>query len=250
MKISKNNIDTYFSGSNFTTSLNNILSESTNNNEEKKNDENTNLDIYEFGDDESDKSLNFSNEESSLPRNFNKKRNTANINNSKFNLNSTNNSNNNNKNNGNNNTGKTLNTLNYNTNTTHITSSSNNNLLNNFENNEKNFINKKIQSNSSELMNKSDKNNSYYWHSLFNNFHLKFPYNLYKVSTHNYKSNLPIYKSLSMYYTFFSFLSYSKDNYTFLKNQIPKNCNNQQDVPTVSQLLTKTKNLLENNIIF
>ena len=246
LKISKNNIDTYFSGSNFTTSLNNILSESTNNNEEKKNDENTNLDIYEFGDDESDKSLNFSNEESSLPRNFNKKRNTANINNSKFNLNSTNNSNNNNKNNGNNNTGKTLNTLNYNTNTTHITSSSNNNLLNNFENNEKNFINKKIQSNSSELMNKSDKNNSYYWHSLFNNFHLKFPYNLYKVSTHNYKSNLPIYKSLSMYYTFFSFLSYSKDNYTFLKNQIPKNCNNQQDVPTVSQLLTKTKNLLEN----
>ena len=62
LKISKNNIDTYFSGSNFTTSLNNIWSESTNNNEEKKNDENTNLDIYEFGDDESDKSLNFSNE--------------------------------------------------------------------------------------------------------------------------------------------------------------------------------------------
>jgi len=244
----KNKIDNVLSGSNVTSSNNNIGSESTNNNEdlmlnnnktndkpEKKSEENNNLDMYEFGDEESEKS-NFSYEEANIPQHFNKKRNTTNLNNSKFNLNNMN------KNNGNSSNSKTLNTLNYNINTSN--GSNNNVYLNNKVFNGKNLINNMVPSGSTGIMNTINKNKSYYWHSLFNNYHFKFPGNLYKVYTQELKSNLPIYKYLSMYYSFFSFFPYSTSYFFTPKNSInniPKEENS-----SISQLLTKQMQLLEN----
>ena len=150
----KNKVDTYLSGSNFTSSKNNIGSESTNNN------------VYEFGDEESEKS-NYSFEESNLPPTFNKKRNTTN-NNSKFNLNNMNKFNNDSST-----TSKTLNTMKYNTNTTN--SSSNNINLNNKVYKGKNLvINSKNSSDSSGMSyNVNNINRNNFWNSLFNEYHLK-----------------------------------------------------------------------------
>ena len=246
----KNKIDTFFSGSNLTSSKNNIESESTNNNEDllsnnyKTNDniikkeENNGLDMYEFGDEESEKSFNFSNEGSSFPQNINKKRNTTNLNNSKFNLNNTN------KNDGSSNN-KNLNTLNYNTNTTNSNNSNMN--LNNKVFNGKNSVNdKNNQSGSANISNNNIniriKND--YWQLLFNNYHFKFPSNLYKVYTQDFKSNSPIYKYLSMYYSFFSFLPYSSNYFCSTKN----NTNNTPKIEqsNISNLLKRQKILLEN----
>ena len=246
----KNKIDTVLSGNNLTTSNNNIESESTNNNEElilnyyktndkpqKKVDENNNLDMYEFGDEESEKS-NFSNEDSSIPLQFNKKRNTTNSNNSRFNLNNMN------KNSGNSSTSKTLNTLNYNTNTTNTSSS--NAYLNNKVFNGKNLVNNMTPSGSSGVINTINNrlNKKDYWHSLFNNYHLKFPGNLYKVYTHELKNNIPIYKYLSMYYSFYSYLPYFS-NYFFTPNN-NSNINMKEENTKISQLLNKQKGFLEN----
>lgn len=241
----KNKIDNVLSGSNVTSSNNNMGSESTNNNDElvvnnktndkiEKSEGNNNLDMYEFGDEESEKS-NFSYEENNIAQHFNKKRNTTNLNSSKFNLNNMN------KNNGNSKDSKTLNTLNYNTNTS---DGNNNNIyINNKVFNGKNLINNMVPSGSSGIINTINKNKSYYWHSLFNNYHFKFPPNLYKVYTQELKSNLPIYKYLSMYYSFFSFLPYSSNYFLTPKNNINIP---QEEKLNISQLLSKQMQLLEN----
>ena len=221
----KNKVDTYLSGSNFTSSKNNIGSESTNNN------------VYEFGDEESEKS-NYSFEESNLPPTFNKKRNTTN-NNSKFNLNNMNKFNNDSST-----TSKTLNTMKYNTNTTN--SSSNNINLNNKVYKGKNLvINSKNSSDSSGMSyNVNNINRNNFWNSLFNEYHLKFPGNLYKVYNQDLKLNLPIYKYLSMYYSFYSFSPYSSNYFFSQKNNLSNNPN--EDHSKISLLLNKQKQILEN----
>ena len=231
-----NKIETFFSGSNFKSlNSNNIIeNENKTNNEEniinnyktaenknkKKSEENYNLDMYEFGYEESEKSL--SNEDSNIPINFNKKRNTTNLNNSKFSLS------NQNKTNENNSTNKTLNTLNYNTNTSNSINT-NKNLYSN-----KNSFNKLTPSGSLGKLNQYNNKNRthFYWQSLFNNYHIKFPSNLYKVYIDDLKSYSPIYKYLSMYYSFYSFLPYSSINDTENSN--------------ISKLFNKQKDLLEN----
>ena len=197
--------------------LNNYKTEVNKNN---KKEENYDLDMYVFDDEESEKSLNISNEDSNIPANYNKKRNTTNLNNSKYNLNNIN------KSNENNSTNKTLNTLNYNTNTS--------NSINNSKNLYGKSVNKMTPSGSLGKLNQfSNKyKNNLYWQSLFNNYHIKFPNNLYKVYFDDLKSNLPIYKYLSMYYSFYSFLPYTSLNDIENSN--------------ISKLLNKQKDILEN----
>ena len=192
-------------------------------------------DMFEFnyGDEDSDKSFNIGYGDSGQPSNFNKKRNTTNLNNSKFNLN-------NNKINASGNNCKTINAKNYNL---------NNNMnicLNNIVINNKNPINNMTPSCSSGLINNHNKiyfgteNKEQYWRCLFNNYHLKFPYNLYKVPTQNNKSSLLIYRYLSMHYSFFPFYN---NNFSFIKNaNKDKNSNNETNI---SEMLNDQKLILE-----
>ena len=240
----KSKINTFLSGNNFKNGNNNINNDedfisnnykTNDNNSQKKREEsnNKNIDMYEFGDEESEKSFNFSNDDSNLHSNFNKKRNTTNLNTSNYNLNNIS------KNNGNNNSNKTLNTLNYNTNTTNSTNNTykdKNYNLNNIIYNGKNLVNKMTPSGSSGILNQNiNKNKNHYWKSLFNNYHIKFPSNLYKVYNQDLNANLPIYKYLSMYYSFYSFFPYSYSN----KNDTKLEYSN------ISQLLNKQKEILE-----
>ena len=195
-------------------------------------------DMFEFnyGDEDSDKSFNVSYGDSGQPSSFNRKRNTTNLNNSKFNLNS-------NKCNSSGNNCKTINAKNYNVN-------SNNNInccINNIVINNKNPINNMTPSCSSGLINNHNKvyfgteNKEQFWRCLFNNYHLKFPYNLYKVPTQNNKSSLLIYRYLSMYYSFFPFYN---NNFSFIKNaNRDKNLNNQD--MNISEILNEQKVILE-----
>ena len=234
----KNQADSLLSGSNLTSTNNNIGSESTKNNEDYssnyyktndkskgKNEDNNKLDMYEFEDEESEKSeksFNINNEDSNPPSNYNKKRNTTNVNSSKFNLNNVN------KKNGNSGSNKTLNTLNYNTNTT-------NKVFNG-----KNLVNKMTPSSSLRILKNNNHNNSkFYWYHLFNNYHLKFPSNLHKIYLKELKSNIPIYRYLSMYYSFSPYsINYNYESKIELNDTVQKNSN-------ISQLFNKQKQILE-----
>ena len=177
-------------------------------------------DMFEFnyGDEDSEKSINISYGDSGIPSNYNKKRNTTNLNNSKFNLN-------NNKCNGSGNNCKTINA-------------------------KKNSSNNMTPSGSSGLINNHNKiyfgteNNEQFWKILFNNYHLKFPYNLYKVITQNFKSSLLIYRYLSMHYSFFPF---SNSNISFIKGQNKDNLKNNNCYPeiNISEMLKEQKLILE-----
>ena len=223
----KNKPDVCLSGNNLTSSKNNNGSESANNN------------VYEFGDEESEKS-NYSFEESNLPPTFNKKRNTTNTN-SKYNLNNMNKYNNDSST-----TSKTLNTLKYNTNTTNSSNNNNPNISNKVYNGKNLVINSKNSTDSSGTLNNVNNINRYnFWNSLFNDYHLKFPGNLYKVYNQDLKSNLPIYKYLSMYYSFYSFSPYSS-NYFFSQKANINNNNINDEHFKISSLLNKQKQILEN----
>ena len=186
-------------------------------------------DMFEFnyGDEDSEKSFNGSSGEPVLPLNFNKKRNTTNLNNSKFNLN-------NNRFNGSGNNSKTINAKNNNINS--------NICLNNIVINSKNPINNMTPSCSSGLINNQNKmiftneNKEQYWRSLFNNYHLKFPYNLYKVVTQN--SPLLIYRYLSMHYSFLPFNN--SPTFNFIKNSNKSN----QDI-NITEMLNEQIIILE-----
>ena len=197
----------------------------------------TSNDIFEFnyGEEDSEKSFNISYGGDPPPTYFNKKRNTTNVNNSKFNLNTnrTNNSGNN---------CKTINAKNNNI--------SSNICLNNIVINSKNPINNLTPSCSSGANNNYNKiffgteNNEQFWRILFNNYHLKFPYNLYKVTTQNFKSSLLIYRYLSMHYSFFPFFN---NNMSFIKNQNKDNLKNSNSNPeiNISEMLNEQKLILE-----
>ena len=168
---------------------------------------------FNYGDEETDKSFNFSHIESGFSTNISKQRNTTNLNNSKYNLN-----NNRNKNNVNNKTinAMTMNNSNYNTNSIISSSSSIS-------------INYKMNTN----CNKDNK--SQYWNSLFSNYHLKIPPILHKVITQNSKTSLLIYRYLSMYYSFYPF--------HFLNNAMEKN---NLEI-SITNILNEIKIILENN---
>ena len=194
-------------------------------------------DMFEFnyGDEDSEKSFNISYGDSGLPTNFNKKRNTTNVNNSKFNLN-------NNRFNGSGNNCKTINAKNYNTNNNNI-------CLNNIVINCKSPIDNMTPSGTSGINNNQNnkiyfgtENKGQFWNILFNNYHLKFPYNLYKVATQNSKSSLLIYKYLSMYYSFFP---YNNNNYSFIKNPNNTNSKNSNIEIIISEMLNEQKQILE-----
>ena len=209
-------------------------------------------DMFEFnyGDEDSEKSFNFSYGESGVQANLNKKRNTTNINNSKFNLNNNNlknniNSNKSNINNISGNNCRTINAKNY------ISNNNNNNInidigLNNKVINNNNPYNNMTPSCSSSLINNQNKiyfckeNKNQFWHILFNNYHLKFPYNLYKVATNN-KSTLLIYKYLSMYYSFFYFYN---DNFSFTRTQ-NKGSKNPSPEINITEMLNEQEMILE-----
>ena len=204
-------------------------------------------DMFEFNyDDDSDKSFNVSCGDSAIPSNFNKKRNTTNLNNSKFNLNSNNNRYNSSNSSGNN--CKTINAKNYNTNSN--SNNINNICLNNIVINSKIHPNNMTPSCSSGLISNHNRvffgqeNRSQFWHSLFNNYHLKFPYNLYKVATQNSKSTSLIYKYLSIYYSFFPFSS--NNNYGFVRNiNRDSNISNNNPEINISEMLEEQKLILE-----
>ena len=233
---------------NSTSSNNNVLGSFKNNNLKSynncKNNDNvssvdnlvvssSSKDMFEFnyGDEDSEKSFNFSYGDSGTGANLNKKRNTTNINNSKFNLNNNNlknniNTNRNYVNNISGNNCRTINAKNYISNNNNF---NNNNIgLNNKVINNSNPYSNMTPSCSSSLINNQNKiyfckeSKNQFWHILFNNYHLKFPYNLYKVATQNPKSTPFIYKCLSMYYSFFPFYN---ENYNFIRsqNKDPKN---------------------------
>ena len=186
-------------------------------------------DMFEFnyGDEDSEKSFNVISGDSMFPLNFNKKRNTTNVNNSKFNLN-------NNRFNGSGNNSKTINVKNNSVN------------INNIVINNKNPINNMTPSCSSGLINNQNKilflneNKEQYWRSLFNNYHLKFPYNLYKVATHNCKSPLLIYRYLSIHYSFLPMNNHNEFNY--IKNSNKDKCI--QDI-NISEMLNEQIIILE-----
>ncbi len=195
-------------------------------------------DMFEFNypDDDSEKSFNISYGDSGIPSNFNKKRNTTNVNNSKFNINTS-------KSNNSGNNCKTINAKNYNIN--------NNINLNNIVINTKSPINNMTPSGSSCINNNHNKiyfgseNSEQFWNILFNNYHLKFPYNLYKVITQNVKPTL-IYRYLSMHYSFFPM----NNNKSFIKIQNQgkesskgKNCSNPE--LNISEMLNEQKIILE-----
>ena len=260
-------INTNLNDNNSTSSNNNILVSFKNNNLKSynncKNNDNvssvdnfvvssSSKDMFEFnyGDEDSEKSFNFSYGESGIQANLSKKRNTTNINNSKFNLNNNNlkNNINNNRSNANNISGnncRTINAKNY-------ISNNNNNNINikiGLNNNIFNISNPHINmtpSCSSNLINNQNKiyfckeNKIQFWHILFNNYHLKFPYNLYKVAT-NTKSTPLIYKYLSMYYSFFPFYN---DNYSFLGAQ-KKNLKNSTPEINITEMLNEQELILE-----
>ena len=198
-------------------------------------------DMFEFnyGDEDSEKSFNFnvSYGDTGLPINHGKKRNTTNVNNSKFNLN------NNNRINNSGNNCKTISAKNYNTN--------NNKSLNNINNiviNSKNSIDNMTPSGSSGTIgNQNNKihfcneNKGHFWKNLFNNYHLKFPYNLYKVATQNAKASLLIYKYLSIYYSFFP----NNNNFNFIKNPLRDNSKNVTQEIDISEMLNEQKQILE-----